>query len=283
MKGGRRLMEYGLSTYLYVNERLTSFILDKILGAGIRMLEIFAARQHIDYTDRNQVRDVARWFHDHAVSLHSVHAPLFADSDWGRAGGLAISIAYLERRMRIDSMDEMKRALDIADYLPFRYLIVHMGLPEEEYDLRKFDAAMTSLEHLKIYAKERGVQVLVENIPNELSTPERLTNFLQYTRLNMKICLDIGHAHMTGGVHGAFETLRAHVASTHVHDNHHEKDDHLMPFDGDINWIEAARDLRGGVGQFPIIFELRDYGPEITSLARLAEVAERMEHLCEEG
>ena len=29
-------MEYGLSTYLYVNERLNSHILDKILGAGFQ-------------------------------------------------------------------------------------------------------------------------------------------------------------------------------------------------------------------------------------------------------
>ena len=34
-KGGWILMEYGLSTYLYVNERLSSHILDKISGGGI--------------------------------------------------------------------------------------------------------------------------------------------------------------------------------------------------------------------------------------------------------
>ncbi len=130
-----------------------------------------------------------------------------ATSIGGGSGGLAVSVAYLERRLRIDSMDEIKRALEIAEHLPFRYLILHMGLPEEEYDLAKFDAAMTSLEHLKIFAKERGVQLLLENIPNELGTPERLVEFLQYTRLNVKICFDTGHAHMTGGVHPAFETL----------------------------------------------------------------------------
>lgn len=181
-------MEYGLSTYLYVKERLGSHVLDLMLGAGIRNFELFCARQHFDYTDRNHVRDVAQWFRDHQVSLRSVHAPLYADTDWGRSGGLTVSIAYPERRLRMDSMDEIKRALDIADQLSFRYLIVHMGLPDEEYDLNKFDAAMTSLEHLKVFAKDRGVQVLLENIPNELGTPERLVQFLQYTRLDVKIC-----------------------------------------------------------------------------------------------
>jgi len=275
-------MEYGLSTYLYVNERLNSHTLDKILGAGFRTMELFGARQHLDYTDRNQVRDVAQWFRDHQVNLHSVHAPLYGDADWGGAGGLVVSVAYLERRLRIDSMDEIKRALDIADYLPFRCLIVHMGLPGEEYDLSKFDAVMTSLEHLQVSAKDRGVQLLLENVPNELGTPERLVEFLRYTHLKMKICFDTGHANMKNGLHPAFETLRAHIASTHVHDNRGEKDEHLMPFDGNINWTEAVRDFRRGEGQFPVLFEIRDYGPEKTSLPRLAEVIDRMESLPKE-
>ena len=269
-------MEFALSTYMFVNERLSSHILDQILAAGFREIEIFAARQHFDYQDVNHVRDVAQWFTDHGVSLHSLHGPLYDDTDWGRLGGLAISVAHLERRQRIQSMDEIKRALDVADRLPFRYLVVHMGLPGEDYDLSKFDAALTSLEHLKIYAKERGVQVLLENVPNELSTPVRLVHFLQYTRLDLKICFDTGHAHMTGGVQPAFEILKERIISTHVHDNRREKDDHLMPFDGEIDWVETIRGFRALDGQFPILFELRSLGPGVNMLARLAEVIDRL-------
>ncbi len=275
-------MEYGLSTYLYVDERLSSHILDQILGARFRTIELFAARQHLDYTDHNHVRDVAQWFRDHEVNLHSIHAPLYGDAYWGQSGGVVVSLAYLERRQRIDSLDEIKRALDVAEYLPFRYLIVHMGLPGEPYELGKFDAVMTSLEHLKVCAQHSGVQVLLENVPNELGTPERLVEFLEYTRLKVKICFDTGHAHMNHGLHPAFETLRTHIASTHVHDNRGEDDDHLMPFEGDINWTEAVRDLRRGEGQFPVLFEVRKYGLPTTSLSRLAEVMGRMEDIPEE-
>jgi sugar phosphate isomerase/epimerase len=275
-------MEFGLSTYLYVHQRLSSHVLDKILAADIRTVELFADRQHLNYTDRNHVHDVAQWFVDHQVKLHSVHAPLYCDAGWGRSGDLAVSVAYLERRLRIESMDEIKRALDIADQLPFRYLIVQMGLPEEEYDLSKFDAVMTSLEHLKVAAKDRGVQLLIENVPNELGTPERLVEFLQYTRLNVKICFDTGHAHLKQGVHSSFETLCPYIASTHVHDNRGNKDEHLIPFDGGIEWTQAVRDLRRGEGQFPVLFEIRDSGPETTNLARLAEVMDRMKNIPEE-
>jgi len=273
-------MEFALSTHLYVSERLSSHILDGILAAGFRQMEIFAARQHLDYHDKNHVRDVAQWFADHDLKLHSLHAPLYADFDWGSSGGPPISVAYMEKRQRIQSMDEIKRAIEVADLLPFRYLILHVGLPHEEYDLAKFDAAFTSIEHLKIFAKERGAQILLENTPNELSTPERLLEFISYTRMeDLQICFDTGHAHMTGAVRSAFQTLRDRIVSTHVHDNRREKDDHFMPFDGEIDWEQTVRDFRGVDGQFPILFELRHYGPKVSSLTRLREVMDRIESI----
>jgi sugar phosphate isomerase/epimerase len=270
-------MDFALSSHLFANDRLNSHVLDQILAVGIHRMEIFAARQHLDYHDSNQVRDVAQWFADHNVALHSVHAPMFSDMNWGRLGGFAVSVASLERRLRIDSTDEIKRALEIAERLPFRYLVVHLGLEEEEYDLRKFDAAFSSLEHLNIFAKDRGVQILLENIPSDLSTPARLVEFIQYTRLDVRVCFDTGHAHLAGGVGPAFETLKQYIASTHVHDNRQDKDDHLMPYDGSIDWHETIRCFRTANPQFPILFELKDYGPESTNLTRLAQVMDKME------
>ena len=270
-------MNYGLSTSLFAEERLNSHTLDKILAAGLRDFEIMAARQHLDYHDPNQLRDVAQWFSDHAVTLHSLHAPLFSDWNWGRAGGLPISVAYLERRARIASMDEIKRAIAVAEFLPFRYLVLHLGVPEEEYDLTKFDAAFTSLEHLNIFAKERGAQILLENIPSQLSSPERILTFFQYTRLDLKVCFDTGHAHMTGGVQSAFQTLRERIAAIHLHDNHGEKDEHLLPFEGEIDWAQTIRDFRSADVQFPILFELNSERHEPGVLARLPEVMARLE------
>ena len=271
-------MEFALSTHLFVGERLSSHILDQILAAGFRTIEIFAARQHLDYHDKNHVRDVAEWFRDHDVKLYSLHAPLYSDFDWGRSGGSSLSVAHLQRGRRIESMEEIKRAIEVAELLPFRFVILHLGLPGEEYDLAKFDAAMTSIEHLKIFAKERGAQVLLENTPNELSTPARLLQFISYTRLaDLKICFDTGHAHMTCGVPEAFQTLREHIASTHVHDNRRLKDDHLLPFDGEINWDQTVRNFRSVEGQFPVLFELRNYGPKQSGFGRLREVMERLE------
>ena len=272
-------MNFALSTHLFANERLSSRILDGIRGAGFRQIEIFAARQHLDYRDANQVRDVAEWFHDHDVELFSLHAPLYNDMEWGRSGGLAISVAYLERRKRIESMDEIKRALMVAEQIPFRYLVLHLGLPEEEFSIEKFDAAFTSLEHLNLYAKERGVSILLENIPNELAVPERLIRFLHYTHMGLKVCFDTGHAHMTCGVEHAFEVLKDHIASTHIHDNRQGKDEHLPPFEGGIDWERTVRDFRGLDSQVPLMFELRNFGPATPSFEKLRAIMQKMEEI----
>jgi sugar phosphate isomerase/epimerase len=174
-------------------------------------------------------------------------------------------------------MDEIKRAIEVAERLPFRYLVLHLGVPDEAYDLRKFDAAFTSLEHLSIFAKERGAEILLENIPSELSTPERILTFLQYTRLDLKICFDTGHAHMTGGVQSAFRALQERIAAIHVHDNHGDEDEHLLPFEGEIDWAQTIGDLRSADVQFPLLFELNSERKVPDVLARLQEVRERLD------
>lgn len=272
-------MEIGLSTRHLANQRLTPHVLDSIHKAGVSQFEIFAARQHLDYYDANHVSDVAQWFKDNSLTLNSVHAPLFAGFDNGRSGGLAISPSYTEKRLRIEAMDEIKRAIEIAEQIPFRYLVLHLGRPEDEYDLRKFDAAFTSLEHLRIFAKERGAAILLENTASPLSTPERLQEFIQYTRLDVKVCLDIGHAHLTGEAPAAVELLKSFVATAHLHDNRKQEDSHLMPFEGTIDWPASIAALRVLPGALVALIELHEHGPGLDGLSRIQEVIHKLNGL----
>ena len=146
-------------------------LLDGLHRIGAQAIEIFAARQHLDYANRKQhVREIADWFKSSGIPLNSVHSPLYADYEWGRAGSPPINIASTDRAQRIEAMDEIKRAIEMAEQIPFRFLIQHIGVANESFDDRKFEAAMTSVEHLRAFAKPLGVRILLENIPNELST-----------------------------------------------------------------------------------------------------------------
>ena len=83
-----------VSTYLFVKERLHPGILDGIARGGAQAIEIFAARQHLDYANRKaHVKEIADWFRGSGIPLHSVHSPLYADYEWGRAGAPPVNVA----------------------------------------------------------------------------------------------------------------------------------------------------------------------------------------------
>ena len=131
--------------HLFVKERLHPGILDGLARSGVQAVEIFAARQHIDYANRKaHVKEIADWFRGSGVPLNSVHSPLYSDYEWGRAGAPPVNVASIDRAARIEAMDEIKRALEIAEQIPFRFLVQHLGTPNESFSDKKFEAAMTS-------------------------------------------------------------------------------------------------------------------------------------------
>src|SRR6266550_5724302 len=131
-------MQKAVSTYVYVKERLHPGILDGLARAGAQAIEIFAARQHIDCANRKQhVREIADWFRSTGIPLNSVHSPLYGDYEFGRAGAPPVNVASTDRAGRIEAMDEIKRALDIAEQIPFRFLVQHLGTGGESSSEKK--------------------------------------------------------------------------------------------------------------------------------------------------
>lgn len=247
-----------MSTYVYIKERLHPGLLDGLVRGGAQAIEIFASRQHLDYANRKQhVREIADWFRESPVPLHSVHAPMYSDYESGRSGGPPVNVASTDRAQRIAAMDEIKRALEVAEQIPFRFLVQHIGLGGETFDDRKFEAAMTSIEHLRAFARPLGVSLLLENIPNELATPEKLVEFIQVTHFeDVGVCFDVGHAHIMGDIPQAFEILKGHIRSTHIHDNAKDRDAHLWPGQGSINWKETMELLRSAPHVPPLLLEI---------------------------
>jgi len=239
-------MQRVLSTHLFLNQRLHPGLLELAGRAGAQAVEVFAARQHFDYTRREDVRELGDWFRSNPLEPFSMHAPLFPDREMGRAGAPAVNLIHPDKARRIDAMDEIKRALEAAEYIPFRHLVVHLGEREDGWSQRTVEYALTALEHLGAFARPLGVQVLVENLVSEPTTPEHLVTILELGHLdNVGVCLDLGHAHMTVGIADAVSVLGKRIVTLHVHDNHGLKDEHLWPGDGSIDWVGAAKAIEG--------------------------------------
>jgi sugar phosphate isomerase/epimerase len=233
-----------LSTHLFLNQRLHPGILELAERSGAEAVEIFAARQHFDYTDREDVRELCDWFRSNRLKPFSMHAPMFPDREMGRAGAPSVNVIHPEKSRRIDAMDEIKRALEAAEQIPFKHLVVHLGEREDGWSQRTIDYALTALEHLGAFSRALGVKLLVENLTNDVTTPEHLVTILELGHLdNVGFCLDLGHAHITVGIAEAVSVLGQRIVSLHVHDNHGAKDEHLWPGDGSIDWKDTAERL----------------------------------------
>ena len=125
-------------------------------------------------------------------------------------------------------------------------VVQHIGKKDEYDDPRKFENALSGIEHLRAFARPLGVSLLLENIPNDLSTPEKLKELIRLLRYeDLGVCFDVGHAHLMSSVHQTFGVLEDRVRSTHVHDNKRDKDSHLWPGDGTIDWEQTMQALRG--------------------------------------
>jgi sugar phosphate isomerase/epimerase len=254
-----------LSTYMFVSRRLTPEVLGQIADAGFEAVEIFGTRGHFDYTSKPEIQLVSSALSQHGLALASLHAPTSRDLSAMREGGAPLSITEVERVRRIEAMDELKRVIDVAEELPFSRLILHMGGPRETADPRKRDAAFSSLEHLVLHARHVGVTIAVENTTSEMGDPAYLRAFVAETRLaDLRFNFDIGHAHLAEGpederVEKAFAALHELAVSVHIHDNHGDKDEHLPPYEGSINWEAAVKTLKTAVDpELALTLELKE-------------------------
>ena len=97
-----------------------------------------------------------------SLQAFSLHAPLWPDYEMGRAGAPAVNVVHPEKARRINAMDEIKRALETAEHVPFRNMVVHLGERDDGWSQRTMEFAEAALEHLGAFARPLGVRVLVE-------------------------------------------------------------------------------------------------------------------------
>jgi sugar phosphate isomerase/epimerase len=249
-------MRAGIATYVFLQHRLTPALLDLLRGAGAAAIEVFSARHHFDYTDRGSVQEIANWFRSNDV-VASLHMPLFADdTHWTRHAAPTLNLVSPNKSTRIATMDEVKRALESAEQVPFNTCTLHLGLKDDTWDTGVLDDALTAIEHLKAFAGPLGVKLLLENLNNDVATPEHLIEICRVGHFNtVGFAFDIGHAHLGQGVpatanapaktalelaFAAFAPVAERIASVDIHDNNSVRDEHFWPHlqqaTGSVDW-----------------------------------------------
>lgn len=276
-------MKRSISTHVFLQQRLHAGLLDAMVAAGAQSIELFAARHHFDYTDRNEVKELSKWFRSSDCRA-TLHQPIFESrsSDWSRHIPATINLIDVEKSRRIDAMDEVKRSLEAAELIDIDSIVLHLGTANDTWSERTLDLSMTAVEHIKAFAHPLGVKTLIETLPNDVTTPDHLMEMLRIAHLDtVNVCLDAGHVnlHGMGGVENAFNVLGPRLRELHLHDNHGEKDEHLWPGEGTVDWNAVRTGLAGLKQDVTGVLEIA-YEPEVdikTMSARAVEAFTKLE------
>jgi sugar phosphate isomerase/epimerase len=241
-------MRFGISTHLYHDVKLERQHLAQIASYGFETIELFATRSHFDYHDEAAIAALAQWLRETGLTLNSVHAPITDVFGAGDKWAATYSNAVSDAGLRQAAVREAEAALQVAKHLPFDVLVVHLGTPAGKHEPgdNNRGAALRSAEEICRLAEPLGVRLALEVIPNDLSTPASLVSMLErdLDTPAAGICMDFGHAFLGGDLADAIETASEHLIATHVHDNHKRDDEHLVPYQGSINWDTALMSMQ---------------------------------------
>ncbi len=175
----------------------------------------------------------------------AVHAP-FSD----------LNIASLNPQIRENSVAQIIESIRICNDLGIELVTIHPGYksPLGAYFLDKIkETNKKSLIEISRAGEEYGIVLALENIPKMwislCSDAQEMKELIDGT--NLKVCFDVGHAHISGTVDG-FLDLKENFVNLHLHDNNGDKDKHLVLGEGNINIKEILKELKGYNGDFVI-------------------------------
>ena len=161
-----------------------------------------------------------------------------------------------------------ERTLLVSKIVGAKYVVVHADeyKTRGRYDTKEIlDFTYDYLAPYVEYAEKNGMGIAVENVfeDNTYRYPQvdgksRFTSRVEELKAvierfgtpSVTCCWDFGHAKCAFGNEEMLDALKQvgkYVSCTHVHDNYYQKDLHLPPFWGEIDW-EAHIDYLKEIG-----------------------------------
>jgi sugar phosphate isomerase/epimerase len=229
----------GLSTGCFYRTNILD-CLDRVRDAGFGLIEVCSSPTHLDYHDRAAVERAAGRIRELDLECYSLHAPF---ADW-------IDITSPDPEARGRSVGEILLAAEAAAILGSRHFVIHpgpenSGLPASER-LDRMSNAATALNDIARRCQELGPHLVLENMLPHLfcgHVRELLWLLGSLETTDVGVCLDTGHAFLSGVLQHVAHKLSGHLWMVHASDTHGKFDDHLPPGDGCVPWEALLRQL----------------------------------------
>ena len=156
----------------------------------------------------------------------------------------------------------VSRAIEICGALGIPTTVTHAGYRPSLDEAGWREGNLRFYRTLLPLAEESGVRLLVENSAHAnlkgyyLYSGSELRRFYdEVNHPNFGVCWDTGHANMEGTQYDEILALGDALAAIHFHDNHGEKDEHLIPLMGNMNVDEVMHALIDVGFSGPFTFE----------------------------
>ena len=184
---------------------------------------------------------------------------------YAREQGLNIIFAHLgyqhinsiwaEGELGDSQVERYINDLDICKRNNINLVIMHLTSKYEAPDFGEI--GLNRLRKIALHAKKLGIKIAFENT--------KIKGYLDYVITNIQednvgICLDTGHLHCHFNDDLNFDLFKDKIFAVHMHDNDGSEDQHLIPFDGTIdwNWMIDRLDYCNYTG--PVTMEVCYYG-----------------------
>ncbi len=172
---------------------------------------------------------------------------------YARSKGLNIIFAHLgydnindiwlsEEEYNLKNCNNVERyKKDIKDVHDLGIDLVIMHLTSKFVAPPFNEASLNRIKEIVDYAESLNVKIAFENT--------KIKGYLEYVLGNIKnknvgVCYDIGHDHAHFKDTYNFSFFKDRFFAVHLHDNHGEDDEHLLPFDGTVDYEKQLKNLK---------------------------------------
>ncbi|MFA5392854.1 MAG: sugar phosphate isomerase/epimerase family protein [Candidatus Ratteibacteria bacterium] len=249
-------MEICVSTFICNKEKVLD-VLPVFADNAIKNLELwgafnFGSKHHFPYREHgyeNHLIDKLKKFN---IKVRTMHAP-FSET---------LDISSLNDNLRKKAINEIKAAVSVFSRLPgAETVIVHPGgiLTRPEEEKMRLAQSRKSLVELDRILSENKIRLAVENmLPGLVGWQPSALSLLIEGLSNTGICLDTGHAHISGVLDVILKTLKDEIIAFHLSDTYDSADRHLIPSEGTVNWSDFRKKALEGKKLAFLTFETRD-------------------------
>ncbi len=200
-----------------------------------------------------EVHRIAGLLRQYELKLIDLHAAVGLFSDWSSKNELR----------RKAGLGQIKNRIHMTAELGGDAVVLHV--PEGRIDAQGvwMTPVRRSLNELEREVRNTGVRIALENLPAKGHMESLLKLCGEYSPEFLGICYDSGHGNLAGNGLELLEQMvkrdakegPGRIAALHLHDNEGDRDSHLPPFRGTVDWHRLIRILKTGGYKKPLCQE----------------------------